>query len=82
MSILQRNGADCRSTAAQESAERAGLFGSGYDAREEWNQFLPERLMQMIDKSAAQVFVIAGGECGRNGAGISAIFDRPSPLNF
>src|SRR5205085_1958411 len=39
--------------AAEESAESAGGYGGGDDVVEEWDQFFPKRLMEMIHEGAA-----------------------------
>ena len=69
--LRKRDRADCRSGAAQERAERAGFFSGGDHARQKRNQFAAKRLMKMIDKCAAQIFVIARSERGRDGARVA-----------
>ena len=54
----KRHSSDCRSAAAEEGAERAGLLGGGDHRWEKGNQFCAKRLVKMIGKNAAQFFVI------------------------
>jgi hypothetical protein len=58
ISILQRNGANCRSTAAEEGAERASFLSGRDHPRKKGNQFYAKRLMKIVGKNAAQFLVI------------------------
>ena len=80
--IRQGNGGDRRPAAAKESAERTSFFGGGDDVRQEWNQFFPIRLMQVIAKGATQILIIARGERGRDCGCICRIFDRSRMRNL
>ncbi|HYK23279.1 MAG TPA: hypothetical protein VEU75_01290 [Candidatus Acidoferrum sp.] len=56
--MLQRNGADCRATTAEEGAKRTRFFGRSDDAGKKRHQFCAKRLMNEIDECALQTFVI------------------------
>ena len=73
---------DGRTGAAQETAERAGLFRGGDDSIEKRNELCSERLVQMIDQGAAQLLVIAARERGGDGAGVAAGLDRAQAIDL
>jgi hypothetical protein len=56
--MSQRNGADCRATAAEESAEGTRFFGCSDDPGKKRHQFCAKRLMNEIDECVPQIFVI------------------------
>src|SRR5947207_4119048 len=75
--LLRRAKSDCtdgRTRSAQESPERACGFGRSDDAIEEWDHFLAERLVQVIDEGALKFLVFARGKCGGDGACVPAVF--------
>src|SRR5438046_10123738 len=80
--LRQGDGSDRRPAAAKESAERASFYGGGDDVRQEWNQFFPIRLMQVIAKGATQILIIARGERSRDRGCICRMFYRSPTRNL
>jgi hypothetical protein len=55
------------------------ILGSGDHAREERNQFFPERLMKVVCERAAQITIIAGRKRGCNRTCICTVLHGSRP---
>ena len=71
-----------RPASAQKCAQRAGSLGCRNNLLKIRNQPRAKRLVQTVRKIPAQRFVILTNECGGDGAGIPATFDRGHPIDF